>query len=401
MNDRNVFEWLWLVNCVGCGNSRIWKILADFDTISEAYEVLNDKEKRLKYFNQNECRNADRTTEAQLNELISYCSQNGIYMLTFDDEKYPRRLKNIFNPPVLLFCRGDIGCLENEYSISVVGTRNPSEYSVKVTSAIVESLCKAGMTIVSGFAVGIDISAALSAVRCGGKTIAVLGCGLDYDYPKDNVCYREEIEKNGLFISEYFPKAGGTRFSFPARNRILSGLSLGTIVVEAAEKSGAMITANLALGQGKDIFVVAPHDIFDARYGGNMSLVRDGAVCICGATEILDEYYENKGHKIANKYLPDVIVLPEDGDLSEKSGNSSPPKKKEIAENKKPSYDTSGLSDEEKQVYNALKDAGRHVTSDELAELCGMDISEVLMILIDLEIEGAVEPAAGNSYIAR
>ncbi|MBQ8787268.1 MAG: DNA-processing protein DprA [Oscillospiraceae bacterium] len=418
MDIRNVYEWLWMVNCIGFANNRIWQIMSEFQTVSEAYEALTDSERRKNFLTSGECKAADRITSEQINEMISYCENRNIYILTYDDELYPERLKSIYNPPSVLFCRGDMSCLENEFSLSIVGTRKPSDYSVRVTASLVKELCKMGITIVSGFAVGIDITAGLLAVRNGGKTITVLGCGLDHDYPKENSCYREEIEANGLFISEYYPKFSGSHISFPTRNRILSGLSLGTIVAEAAEKSGALITANLALNQGKGIFAFAPHDLFDRRYGGNVALIRDGAVCLCGVKDIIYEYYESYGHKIANTQSSEIVRLP--SDIEEKNYKSvalfdpyndieaAEPKKRkqkkaeEVTEHENPQYefDASVLDDEAAEVYKTLKNAGRAVQADELAEMCGMDISEMLMVLTDLEIEGAVQSAAGNIYTA-
>ncbi len=372
---------------------------------------MEDRGRRREFLSESERNSAERTSAEQINQLIGYCESRNIYILTFDDELYPERLRSIYNPPAVLFCRGDMSCLESDFSISVVGTRKPSDYSVRVTSALVRELCSFGITIVSGFAVGIDITANLSAARCGGKTIAVLGCGLDRDYPKENVQYRSEIERNGLFISEYYPLAGGTRASFPARNRILSGLSLGTVVSEAAVKSGALITANLALSQGKDIFALAPHDLFDKRYGGNVALIRDGAVCLCGVKDIVYEYYENYGHKIANTGVtgaampaafPDgnasdaykqalrIDPLAEDESKTYVSSEQS-----QVRENE---YDASALEGDEAKVYGLLKEAGKPLLADELSEMCGMDISEMLMLLTDLELNGAVISAAGQSY---
>ncbi len=421
MDSRNVYEWLWVVSCIGCGNSRIWQVVSDFSTISEAYEFLNDKNKRASLLNAAECKNADRITAEQIDNLVSYCENKNIYIMTYDDELYPDRLRNIYNPPAVMFCRGDIDCLKNDFSLSVVGTRKPSDYSVKVTSSLVKALCRMDITIVSGFATGIDITANLAAVRNGGKTIAVLGCGLDHDYPKENCCYREEIERNGLFISEYFPQFSGSHVSFPTRNRILSGLSLGTIVAEAAVKSGAIITANLALSQGKNIFALAPHDLFDRRYGGNVALIRDGAICLCGIKDIVYEYYESYGHKIAKAQPLDSVIIPDDfeekeykptakfdpyKDIEEKTAK---PKKIKVKQHmdeaveqtaQETAFDMSLLDEEAAAVYEKLKSIGTPVQADELAQMCGMDISELLMLLTDLEIEGAVSSMAGNIYKA-
>ncbi len=407
MDGRNVFEWLRLVNCLGCGSRRIWEVTDNFHSISEAYSALEDRTQRKVLLSKNEQTAAERTSAGQTEELISYCEKHNIYILTFDDDKYPQRLKSIYNPPAVLFCRGDMDCLENDFSISVVGTRKPSDYSVKVTSALVRELCSFGITIVSGFAVGIDITANLSAARSGGKTIAVLGCGLDRDYPKENSAYRKEIEENGLFVSEYYPQAGGTKISFPARNRILSGLSLGTVVTEAGIKSGALITANLALSQGKDIFALAPHDLFDRRYGGNVSLIRDGAVCLCGVRDIVYEYYENYGHKIANADMTGFAGFPNrKASAAYRQADRIDPlaendaDEQTVGENSGEAFDASGLDEESARVYNILKEAGRSVQADELAEMCGMDISQMMSVLTDLEIEGAVTSSAGQQYSA-
>lgn len=409
MERQNIFDWLWLTNCLGCGNKRIWEVVGKFGAVSEACAAMRDKNARAEFLTAKEQKSADSIDSSHIDELISYCEKGNIYILTYDDEKYPERLKSIFNPPAVLYCRGDMTCLENDFSISIVGTRHPSDYSIRLTNALSKELAKFGVVIISGFAVGIDIAANMSAVNSGGKTIAVLGCGLDHNYPKENFAYRSEIEKNGLFISEYYPKMNGNSSSFPARNRILSGLSLGTIVIEAAEKSGALITANLALSQGKDIFAVAPHDLFDKRYGGNVRLIRDGAVCLCGLKDILYEYYENYGHKIASAADELLMKLPETSEPKNAPAKNnfvkpaekpSEPKKQDAEPAKEPQFEASYLSDEEAAVYSTLKKSGTAMLADDIAEACGMDIADVLSILTDLEIEGAVTQKAGHSYTA-
>lgn len=413
-----MFEWLWITGCFGCGNSRIWDVVNKFSTVTEVYEALRIPEKGRELLSGAEYKSAGNVTEEQVDELISYCENKNIYILTFDDEKYPERLRSIYNPPAALFCRGDLKCLENDFSLSVVGTRKPSDYSVKLTSALVRELARFGINIISGFAVGIDITANLSAVRNGGKTIAVLGCGLDCDYPKQNIRYRDEICKNGLFISEYYPKMSGTSYSFPARNRILSGLSLGTVVIEADAKSGALITANLALSQGRDIFVAAPHNLFDKRYGGNVSLIRDGAVCLCGVKDIIYEYYENYGHKIANAASQMLVKLrgedfngsggaayeadSDKTEISEPSGIIAETNSDEVTGGvtAREKFDASSLSESENKVYTALKTAGKPMLVDEIAEACGIDVSDILTLLTDLELAGAVRSSAGQSYTA-
>lgn len=409
MDRQNIFNWLWITNCFSCGSKRIWEIVGKFGTASEACAALRDKNARAGFLTAKEQKSADGVDDSQIDELISYCEKGNIYILTYDDPKYPERLKSIFNPPAVLYCRGDMTCLENDFSISIVGTRRPSDYSLRLTNALSKELAKFGVVVISGFAVGIDIAANMSAINGGGKTIAVLGCGIDHNYPKENFDYRSEIEKNGLLISEYYPKTVGNPVSFPARNRILSGLSLGTIVIEAAEKSGALITANLALSQGKDIFAAAPHDLFDKRYGGNVRLIRDGAICLCGLKDILYEYYENYGHKIASAADELLMKLPETAEPPKIPSKNTPAKpaaeppklpKRGEKPASEPQFDSSYLSDEEAAVYNTLKNSGTAMLADDIAAACGMDIADMLSILTDLEIEGAVTQKAGKSYTA-
>lgn len=419
MDKENVIKWLRLTACFGCGSNRVWEFLKSFESAEEAYSLPDDRAMQSKHLTAQEIKNAAKATVGQAEELIEYCEKRNIYIMTYDDSLYPEQLRSIYNPPAVLFCRGDLSCLKNEFCLSVVGTRRPSDYSVRFTAALTKELVKFGINIISGFAVGIDITASLSAVRNGGKTVVVLGNGLDHDYPKENVKYRSEIEKNGLFISEYYPKTSGTRFSFPTRNRILSGLSLGTIVVEAAAKSGALITANLALNQGKDIFAVAPHDLFDRRYGGNVSLIRDGAVCLCGVMDVLYEYYENYGHKIANAAEDMFARLKSEKDYSYSAAESeNKPKAKKINkpvsdiqsaddfDNESAKYngetttdiDEASLTEDEALIYRTLKNAGKPMLADELSEVCGIDISDMLMLLTEMETDGIIKFAAGQSY---
>ena len=404
LDEKNVFEWLWIVNCFGCGNARIWEYMENFSDVSEAYEAIISHGKRKSLLTDAENKSAERVSEEQIGELISYCREHRIYILTCDDEIYPDKFRSIYNPPALLFCRGNVEYIRDEFCLSIVGTRKPSAYSVRVTESLTKELAKLGITIASGFAAGIDIAANLSAVKSGGKTIAVLGCGLDHDYPKENIVYRDIIEKNGLFISEFFPKFTGNGRSFPLRNRILSALSLGTIVIEAGEKSGSLITANLALSQGRTVFAAAPHDLFDVRYGGNVELIRDGAICLCGVNDILYEYYENYGHKLANTIRLNNARLPEENPetAAERSGSEKPVKKTVSAKVKKESSPELredkllALEGDQAKVYDLLRKSRRPVLADELAAELGMDISQMLELLTDMELDGVVKSSAGG-----
>lgn len=213
---------------------------------------------------------------------------SGINILTIKDKNYPPALKNISHPPILLYLKGEIK-KEDDFSLAVVGTRKATEYGKRVTQEIVSKL--AGFTIVSGLALGIDTFAHQTALANSHRTIAVLGTGLDKEsfYPKENWSLSEKIAQNGALISEYPPGTKASKESFPQRNRIISGLSKGVLVIEAPQKSGALITVNFAIQQNRDVFVV-PGPIFSKTSQGTNELIKKGARLITSAIDIFQDY---------------------------------------------------------------------------------------------------------------
>lgn len=229
-------------------------------------------------------RNADFLERAK-----SYLRLNGIEYVTRADPAYPERLdQREVNPPPVLYYKGDIGLARTD-CIAVVGTRQATPYGRYATDRIVTELAKGGLTVVSGMATGIDGFAHEAALKAGGKTIAVLGSGLFNPTPASHLRLFDEISKNGLVISEYTPDVHATVYTFPERNRIISGLSRGVLVVEAKAKSGSLITVKCALEQGRDVFAV-PGDIDSPRSVGTNSLLRQGAAAAVDADDIFDFY---------------------------------------------------------------------------------------------------------------
>lgn len=228
-------------------------------------------------------------------------AKHEIGLITIHDKEYPKTLKHITDPPFLLYVRGNKTVLKGK-CFAVVGTRSVTEYGKRATPAIVQDLVRGGLTIVSGLAVGIDTLAHRSALEEGGKSIAVLGCGLDDRtiFPSQNLFLaRKIIETGGAVIGEYSIGIHGTKFSFPQRNRIISGLSRGVLVVEADIKSGSLITANCALDQNRDVFAV-PGSIFSKTSRGTNSVIQKGAKLVASGQDILDDYeiYLNKNNVI-------------------------------------------------------------------------------------------------------
>jgi DNA processing protein len=212
--------------------------------------------------------------------------QAGIQLITRDDDGYPTALAQIPAPPPLLYVRGQISAVD-DWSIAVVGTRSPTTYGREVTRRIVGELAAAGVTIVSGLAMGIDAIAHATALEVGGRTLAVLGSGLDQVYPERNRALAEQVMANGALVSEFPLGTRPTPQLFPVRNRIISGLALATLVVEAGSKSGALITVRNALEQGRDVFAV-PGPIFSPKSAGPNQLIRDGAGLVTCGQDILE-----------------------------------------------------------------------------------------------------------------
>ncbi|MCQ2969322.1 MAG: DNA-processing protein DprA, partial [Clostridium sp.] len=216
--------------------------------------------------------------------FINSLNNNFIKTVKITEKDYPEKLRNIDDPPYILFYRGDLS-LAYHNMIAVVGSRKSSIYGLDVTKYITREICRVGYGVVSGVAYGIDTAAHKEALISGGKTIGILGCGLDIVYPKSNKNLYKEIYNNGLLISEFPMGVQPMPYNFPRRNRIISGLSSGVIVIEASEKSGSLITANLALEQGKDVMAI-PGSIFSNTSKGCHQLLRDGARIFTGLEDL-------------------------------------------------------------------------------------------------------------------
>ena len=287
--DRKLL-WLWLDVAFGPADKRLWDVMSYYDSVEEMCDDLLSL--RCGYVTQQEAEKISCCTFFQAKQVAEYCEKKGIYILTPDDPLYPERLKQIECPPAVLFCRGDVSCLSIEKSVAIIGTREPSDYSVAVAEEFSSFLAERGVNIISGFAMGIDTAAHRSAMRAGGSTVAVMGCGLEYDYPRGRTGFKREIATHGVSISEFFPQARPVPENFRIRNRIVSALSHSVLVVEAGIRSGTLNTVNHALSQNKDVFVIPPHDIFSEKYAGQCALLRDGAVEAYSPKDIL--YFLNK-----------------------------------------------------------------------------------------------------------
>lgn len=284
--------------------------------------------------------------------------KSGSRFISYLDNDYPYLLSEIPCKPLGLYIIGDMPT--QEYKIAIVGSRRCTEYGHTVSYNIAKKLVQSDICIVSGMAEGIDSSSHNGALDGGGKTIAVMGTGIDICYPKYNRKLRERIIENGCILSEYPPGVHGTPYTFPRRNRIISGLSQGVIIVEAAKRSGSSITVNHALDQGRDVFAV-PGNITSAHSIGSNQMIKDGAIVLLSADDVLD-YYNIKKNEKKNKNKP------------------------------KPSLDET-----ENSVYNYIDLVPQSI--EELAAKTGMDTSELQSTLTMLELDGAVQKLSGQRYV--
>ncbi len=312
------------------------------------------------------------------------------------DESYPAWLKTISDPPKVLHCAGSIEPRDRR-AVAIVGARKATAYGLRITAVLARELSGAGFTIVSGFARGIDAAAHRAALEAGGRTIAVLGCGLDVDYPPGQTELREEIAASGAVITELAPGTDPSPWQFPRRNRIISGLSLGVIVVEATEDSGSLITARLALEQGREVFAV-PGPVDAPLSRGPHGLIKQGAKLVESADDVIEELLpqleetirtpRGQDHSLFHPPAPDApgrVLLPGDAaGASSRRGRLS--KVKALPE----------LSPEEQRMYDLLAQEPLHL--DELTDSSGLTSADAAGILLSLELKSAARRLPGQRY---
>lgn len=280
--------WIWLSRIEGLGPIKTRQLLDRFKTPEEIWKLSKEELIKIKGIGEKIANNiVDVSYRENLEQYVEYMKKYNIGMITVFDENYPERLKHIYDAPMLLYYKGNKKLLKYSCIIGMVGCRGCSEYGKQVALSFSNELAKQGVCVISGMAKGIDSYSHIGCIQAGGKTIAVLGNGLDQIYPKENtVLYHKILETGGLILSEYVIGTKPNKLNFPARNRIISGLSNGIIVVEAKEKSGTLNTVDFALDQGKDVFVV-PGNITSNNSIGTNDLIKQGAKCITSIEDIL------------------------------------------------------------------------------------------------------------------
>lgn len=364
--------WVWLTTRKGLDCQKMLQLLSDCGGVQEVFrkekgelEALGMDAKAVESLCDKSLRHA--------RSVCDYCQNQGIELLNIYDSGYPAVLRSIAQPPLLLYCKGTLPQWDEVPVIGVVGTRNATSYGKKASEYIAKDLALGGAILVSGMAKGVDAWATEAALAAGGMAVGVLGCGIDLVYPAENRELYRKMEKKGCLISEYPPGTPPARWQFPQRNRIISGLSNGVVVVEAPLESGALITARQALEQGRDVFAV-PSNIDSPAGEGCNQLVRSGATLVTNGWEILGEY---------------VSLYP--GKITEQHSEKPEAADKKTVDNRPAGQYSDGemaLSQQEQTVLSALKPGQQNL--DDLVEELDMLPSQVMSILTVLAVKGRV-----------
>lgn len=403
---------LWLVMVFGAGSPRIWKALHRYGSPQKAVEVLQKPESDAAlHLPEHTLRRIRQTGEAQVEEMLARCEKLRLSILWYGDEAYPPQLLSIVNPPVLLFYQGDSSLLQEHLLLTIVGTRNPSPYSLQVEKTICHDLVQMGFVPVTGYAVGIDITANRCALEADKPSIALMGCGLDVAYPQPHANLKYEIARRGLILSEFLPGTSPAPSNFPLRNRVLSGLSMGTFVIQAPARSGALITAENAMEQGRDVFCIPPADIFDKRYMGVIKYLRDGAIPVFDSRDIVYEYYTSHAHMIGASALYDetreksessVMTLGEFDAVQQPSRRKQRPPEPKIPEETEPDPAIDPMPEEELEGLAgeilSLLQRQRVMHMDQIAAELEVSMEELTTTLTELELYGKLERLPGKQF---
>lgn len=412
--------WLWLSLRRGIPRADLLALLEHFGSPEDVYFAGESDYKTVMASGYETLLDKDMK---RAREILAQCADNGWSVVTLGDAIYPSRLRNIFDPPLLLYVRGRLPDLGDEAAVAVVGTRSCTPYGLVTAERVSYEAAKAGIVIVTGMARGIDSAAVRGALRAGGRVIGVLGSGLDIVYPKSNERLFDDVAATGALITEFAPGTPPTGSNFPVRNRILSGISLGVTLIEAPERSGALITASLALEQGRDVFVI-PGNVDAESCRGSNALLKEGAIPVFSGMDIVEQYIDLYPEKLRDGGELELSRL--DGEArgrlveaemaeAEKTRKKRPAQRKipeksdavpefsskKVFDNREdPVYidilvDPETLTLDERAVLTAL-DTTLHI--DDITVKTGLPAMAVMSALTMLEINGCVVQKPGKFF---
>lgn len=437
MKDNDSLYWIWLADKCGVACREFSRLIGMFENPFEIYRLDTEEIGAIDGISER-LKNALCSKSLEYSySVLKYCKKNGVKIIAYADKEYPQKLKSLEDPPVLLYCVGELPDLDRIVSVGIVGTRKMSAYGAHSAYKISYELASANFTIVSGMALGIDAVAACAALDAKGSTVAVLGCGIDIVYPRAHAKLKRFIENHGAVITEYPLGEAPQGKNFPKRNRIISGLSNGVFVVEGNEGSGAMISARHASSQGRDIFAL-PGNVDESNSAGPNELIKNGANVVVSSDDIV-LYYDFLHHDVINyrglkasrsksdldlKRLarygvsadmcyvaePSITVSqatpvakPSEDEMPQVRKNPTEKVASDMpvrVENKDNSSEILATLDAVTQRVFSLMPIDHAVAPDEFVSL-GVGISEAITALTMLELSGLCESLPGGTYIRK
>jgi len=365
-----LLPWLHLKSIPGVGNHIYRRLIDRFGSPENAFAASSEDLLQIEGMNRkllSSIRN--RHVPDHIKREVDLVAEKGYQIITFLEEEYPPLLREIPDPPPFLYVYGTLDPANSK--LAMVGSRNATAYGLSTTKRLSMNLASLGITIVSGMAVGIDTAAHEGALQAKGKTIAVLGSGLCRIYPAENRRLFHLISQNGAVISEFSLMTEPEGYNFPVRNRTISGLSLGTIVVEATRKSGSLITARLAAEQNREVFAV-PGSVRSFKSMGTHTLIKQGAKLVENAQDVLEE-------------LSNSMLVPLTPGVMSPSGSKEPEKRPGLE-----------LSDDEQAIYDALSPYPIHI--DEIVRKTGVEPGKVSGLLLQLELKQLIQQSPGKRF---
>ena len=414
MISENALYWIWITNSLGYNNIKVKRLYELYDDIKLFYSGGIREWRFCGIFTENELRKLEKETLNKAEVIIEKCKKLGYSIISIDDEQYPECLINIDVPPAVIYVSGNLPDIDNRVTLAIVGTRRATHYGVDNAFRFGYALAKCGGIIVSGGALGVDCASHRGALATKGVTVCVLGCGLNYNYLPENEGMRKAIALNGAVISEYPPDEPPMKYNFPTRNRIISALSDGVIIMEAGRKSGSLITANIAIEQGKEVFALLGNN--NPQNEGSNSLVKAGcAHPVTDFMDVLNEFNKNRGivfdnieidfDDIPSSEFDEVPVKGAKQVLSKNKPKAFDNKRAEQKINNKKIEITDeylknlNLSDTAIRVYKTMSSEPVHI--DTISKRLDVPVFKVLTIMSQLEIKGLITPLSGRRYVQK
>ena len=386
----------------GIGNHTIRRLLAAFGSAEKSLAATSEELAQIDGLTPDVRQQLiDGRSRAPLAQELELIEQHQCHIVTINDESYPPLLKQINDPPVFLYIIGGFP-IQDTLSVAIVGSRSPTEYGKTISKQLSYQLAERGITVVSGFARGIDTYVHRGTLEAGGQTIAVFGCGLSIIYPETNRALAAEIIKSGALVSEFPMTMPPRGTNFPRRNRVISGLTFGTLVVEASEQSGSLITARHAAEQGREVFAV-PGQIFSNVSRGTHSLINQGATLINSVDDLLDALPQDYT-RILGQPSPETTRQPSprrnrDSKRSEQAAHPQSAEERSTPVSQPKTKAELNLTPDEQAVLSTMDASNVHI--DEIARVTQLPVGKVSSLLVMLELKGIVQQLPGKQFVKK